>query len=82
MRAPAKGTDLLPIIEPCSHRPADVDHNATLSISIFGNYGKSVLPSYVSTMTGSIAHRCQSSGSHERTEICVTPFTLLFDHFL
>jgi len=82
VQAPAKGTDLLPIIESCSHRPADADHNATLSILTFGNCGESVLRSYVSTMMSSITHCPQSSGSHKRTKIRITPLTLLLDHFL
>ena len=48
----------------------------------FGNYGKNVLRTYIATMIGSIAHRSQRSGSHERTKIRITPFTLLLDHFL
>jgi hypothetical protein len=70
-------------IEPCSHRPAEyADRNASLSILSFENCGLNVLRTYIATMICSIAHRSQRSVSHERTEICITPFTLLLDHFL
>jgi hypothetical protein len=83
VRALQNDADPARTIEPCLHRPAEwVDRNATLSILIFGNYGESVLRTYIATMTGSIAHRPQRSGSHERAKICITPFTLLLDHFL
>jgi hypothetical protein len=83
VRARQNDLDPLPTIEACSHRPAEyADRNVTLSILIFGNYGTNVLRSYVSTMICSIAHRSQRSGSHERTKICFTSFTLLLDHFL
>ena len=82
VRGPQNDADPAPTIESC-YRPAKwVDHNATLYISIFGTYGESVLRTYIATMTGSIAHRSQRSGSHERTKIRITPFTLLLDHFL
>ena len=58
------------------------DRNATLYILIFGNSGTGVLRTYIATMVCSIAHRSQRSGSHERTKIRITPFTLLLDHFL
>ena len=72
-----------PTIEFRQHRPAKwVDRNATLSILIFGNSGTAVLRTYIATMVCSTAHRPQRSASHERTKICITPFTLLLDHLL
>ena len=58
------------------------DRNATLYISIFGNAGTGVLRTYIATTVCSIAHRSQGSSPHKRTKICITPFTLLLDHFL
>jgi hypothetical protein len=40
---PKNYVDPLSMIEPISHRPADVDHNATSSFLIFGSYGQGVL---------------------------------------
>ena len=33
------------------------------------------------TIKRSVAHRSKRGGSHERTEINITPFTFLLDHF-
>ena len=74
----------------CEHPKSDVgqsraewfDRNATLYILTFGNFRMGVLRTYIAAMVCSTAHRSQGSGSHKRTKICLTPFTLLLDHFL